>query len=287
MKHFSIGTDAKGIEVKSTEFKSAVYVGKVRHRRFLPKTHEFNFPLFMLYLDLDELPQLFAQKWFCSLERFNVVSFKRKDFLSPEGLSLKEAVITKVKASLGGAVNIHSVRALMHVRYLNFVINPVVFYYCFNADNQAVAILAEITNTPWGERHQYVLPINDDLSNPSIKKEALGKNQFQYLFDKAFHVSPFNPMNMAYRWVFSLPENHLHVHMENRLKLLNDGENNEAEKHFDATLILERKEFRNEFSKILIQYPFITVKVMMGIYWQAFKLWLKRMPFYDHPKFKE
>ena len=61
------------------KLNSGVYVGQIRHRRFVPKVHHFNYPLFMLYLDLDELPQLFAQKWFCSLERFNIVSFKRED----------------------------------------------------------------------------------------------------------------------------------------------------------------------------------------------------------------
>lgn len=273
--------------LESTAFKSAVYAGKVRHRRFLPGKHEFNYPLFMLYLDLDELPTLFSQKWFCSLERFNVVNFKREDYLSPDNPSLKNAVIANVKESLGDTVDIHSVRALMHVRYLNVVFNPVVIYYCFDEADQPVAILAEITNTPWNERHHYVFAVNNDLSNPNIKKKKLGNNKFEYLFDKAFHVSPFNPMNMDYRWIFSLPEKRLNVHMENRLKQLDTAEGREAEKHFDATLLLERKEFNNEFGKILIQYPFITVKVIIGIYWQALKLWLKRMPFYDHPNTKD
>ncbi|MFT5718508.1 MAG: DUF1365 family protein [Oleiphilaceae bacterium] len=281
---------------------SGIYVGKIRHRRFVPKAHKFSYPLFMLYLDLDELPQLFAQKWFCSLERFNIVSFKREDYLSPENPSLKDAVIEKVTASLGGSVQIHSVRALLHVRYLNVVFNPVVFYYCFDSDNKPVAILSEVTNTPWGERHHYVLPINESLSNDAIQKQTLSKNKFEFLFDKAFHVSPFNPMNMAYRWIFSIPSTRLHAHLENRLlpvrnetiheeavssDVINENLENRDEKHFDATLILERKEFDREFGKILIQYPFITVKVIIGIYWQAFKLLLKRVPFYDHPKFKD
>ena len=154
-----------------------------------------------------------------------------------------------------------------------------------------------IRDSPWGERHHYVLPIGKDLVNESVQKEVLGKGLYQYSFDKAFHVSPFNPMNMVYRWVLSLPENRLHVHMENRLKkcsYADEGHVSDSdvvedldEKHFDATLILERKEFHKEFSKILIQYPFITVKVMTGIYWQAFRLWLKRMPFYDHPNLEK
>mgnify|MGYP000597815479 CR=1 FL=1 len=94
-------------------------------------------------------------------------------------------------------------------------------------------------------------------------------------------------MNMVYDWVFSRPGKNLHVHMESRLKSLAASHSSACEKHFDATLVLERKEFNEQFAKILIQSPFITVKVITGIYWQAFKLWLKRMPFYDHPKLKD
>jgi DUF1365 family protein len=271
----------------SVQCHSAVYVGKIRHRRFVPGLHSFTYPLFMLYLDLDELPELFAKKWFCSLGGVNFVSFKRQDYFSPNADSLKAAVIDKVQDSLGGKLEIASVRALLHVRYLNMVFNPVVFYYCFDAEGEAVAVLAEITNTPWGERHHYVLPMGDGLSNPGMTVEKKSKHKYKYHFDKAFHVSPFNPMNMVYDWVFSRPGKNLHVHMESRLKSLAASHSSACEKHFDATLVLERKEFNEQFAKILIQSPFITVKVITGIYWQAFKLWLKRMPFYDHPKLKD
>lgn len=268
----------------SLEENSCIYVGRIRHRRFVPKKHNFSYPLFMLYLDLDELHTLFSKKWFCSLERFNLVSFRREDYLCPETESLKNAVIQQVKNSLGDSVDIHSVRALLHIRYLNVVFNPVVFYYCFDADNNPVAILSEITNTPWGERHSYVLPIEDKLSDDAIIKKNLSNKKYQYIFNKCFHVSPFNPMNMVYKWTFSLPSTYLQVHMENRLAPSKSQTNDLEQKHFDSTLLLERKDFNKEFGKTLIQYPFITVKVITGIYWQAFKLWLKQVPFYDNPK---
>lgn len=170
---------------------------------------------------------------------------------------------------------------LGHLRYALHNFNPVVFYYCFDDEDCLVAILAEITNTPWGERHHYVLPISEDVEESHINHQERGNGCHQFEFTKGFHVSPFNPMNMDYRWAFSEPEKLLRVHMDNFLTPANDSE--EASKHFDATLVLKRRCIEKKLGKTLIQFPFITVKVISGIYWQAFKLWFKRMPFYDHP----
>lgn len=269
--------------------QSAVYTGSIRHRRFMPNAHAFNYPLFMLYIDLDELPELFSSKWFCSLERFNLVSFKRKDYFAPEQPDLKQAVITRVTEDFiskgHNPPEIAHVRILMHARYLNVVFNPVVFYYCFDDQENLLAILAEITNTPWAERHDYVLPVNEERVDMGYRNG--GNNKHIFSFGKKFHVSPFNPMNMDYRWVFGSPKENLVVHMENTMKASSGGGNDSVEKHFDATLNLERKSFEDDLSKTLIQYPIITVKVILGIYWQAFRLWVKRNPFYDHPKHSE
>lgn len=274
---------------RNRKFESAVYTGTIRHRRFEPCSHEFEYPIFMLYLDLDELPALFKQKWFCSLEHFNVVSFKRSDYFCPEDPDLKHAVINKVESESHSPETIKHVRVLLHARYLNATFNPVVFYYCFDDKQKLIAILAEITNTPWGERHHYVLPINSitpDSATPAKGYAEKGQNKHQFEFSKAFHVSPFNPMNMDYRWVFSEPGNALLVHMDNLMQQETtepSAHESVKQKHFDATLKLERHSFESEFSKILIQYPFMTVKVVLGIYWHAFRLWLKKAPFYDHP----
>lgn len=264
---------------------SAIFKGYVRHRRFEPKAHAFNYPLFMLYLDLDELPGLFAKKWYCSTRGFNLVRFCRKDFYAPEQASLKEAVIDRVAPFVEGTI--HSVRALLHARYLNIVFNPVVFYYCFDADDRLLAILAEITNTPWGERHDYVLPVEHSQRQPESHPVYLrkGKDKHQFEFSKAFHVSPFNPMNMDYRWVFNAPHEKLFVHMDNFVQAAGESaESFSVVKHFDATLVMTRLGFERNLAKTLIRFPFMTVKVITGIYWQALKLKLKGVPFYDHPK---
>lgn len=256
---------------------SGLYVGKVRHRRFLPIYHEFDYRLFMMSLDLDEVTSLFKRKWFCSVNALNFVSFMRKDFFGDPATDLKTAVTQRI-AEYSRQLNLNlpvitRVTLVTQVRYFNIIFNPVSFYYCYDATGKLQAILSEITNTPWGERHHYVLPIGHDKEGADTINQ---KHVFE--FDKQFHVSPFNPMAMQYRWVFSNLNARLLVHMDNTV-----ANGQDIEKHFDATLDLNFENFNDNIAKRLIQFPFMTVKVVIGIYWQAFKLWFKRAPFYDHP----
>jgi DUF1365 family protein len=266
---------------------SAIYKGWIRHRRFVPVINRFRYPIFMMYLDTDEIVSIFSKKWYCSINRFNLVSFRRNDYFNPAEQDLKQAVIHRV-SDYYSAANIDPpvitrVCMLGHLRYFNMVFNPVVIYYCFDNENKLQAILSEITNTPWGERHSYVHPIADSqgLCNSELAIDCFDNNKqnhkFQFKFKKKFHVSPFNPMNMDYRWVFSEPKKSLHIHMDNYIQT-NDGA-----KHFDATLVMENMPLNENLSRTLIQQPLIIVKVVLGIYFQALKLWLKRSPFYGHP----
>jgi DUF1365 family protein len=142
--------------------------------------------------------------------------------------------------------------------------NPVSFYYCFDRSGERVdTIVAEITNTPWKERHQYVLPVRDESQ---VKR---------FDFDKEFHVSPFLPMDMQYQWTFSDPVERLYVHMQNQ---------QHGEHVFAATLALKAYPITaRSLVGVLFGFPLMTVKVIAAIHWQALKLWLKRTPVFDHP----
>jgi DUF1365 family protein len=144
-------------------------------------------------------------------------------------------------------------------------VNPVSFYYCFDRPGNALeTIVAEITNTPWQERHQYILSV---AGNPRIKR---------FEFDKGFHVSPFLPMDMRYRWCFSEPLQRLYVNMQNF---------RHGEQMFDATLALTGEPISaRALLGVLVAFPLMTLKVIGAIHWQALKLWLKRTPFYSHPR---
>ncbi|MET0331181.1 MAG: DUF1365 domain-containing protein [Dyella sp.] len=245
---------------------SAVYEGVVRHRRMAPHPHAFKYRMAQLYLDLEELDQVFTHRWLWSNERRNVAQFRRRDYLGPAELPLAEAVRQRVEVTTGYRPT-GPIRLLTHLRYGGLVFNPVSFYYCYAEDGVTlVNIVAEITNTPWKERHAYVLPVATALARGSA---------LHWTFPKAFHVSPFMPMAREYHWSFTRPGDLLRVHMD----VLRDGQ-----REFDATLILERKPLTGaSLARVLWRYPLMTAQVVGAIHWQALRLWLKRNPVHDHP----
>lgn len=249
---------------------SCIYEGQVRHRRFSPRSHEFNYRLYMMYLDLDELPGLFDGFWLWSAKRFNIAWFRRKDHLGDGATPLKQAASNLLFERTGIRPQ-GPIRLLTHCRYFGFGFNPVSFYYCFDRDDTRVEhIIAEVNNTPWGEQYCYLLCESD---NEMATDGTSSHKQFKPVKD--FHVSPFMPMNIQYDWRFNEPEKRLAVHMQNF---------EDEEKLFDATLDLQYQPIRSAtMARVLLQYPVITLKVLAGIYFEAMRLLLKRTPIYDHP----
>lgn len=259
--------------------ESCLYNGWVRHRRHEPAGHEFRYELFMMYLDLAELPHLFDPYWCWSARRSALARFKRSDYHQTlndgddagDELSLDEAVRRTVTAQTGRRPD-GPIRMLTHMRYFGYIFNPVTFYYCYDRSGTTVqTVLAEITNTPWKERHAYVLPATSATRNDTVMR---------FEFGKEFHVSPFWPMDMSYDWRLSLPGEQLRIHMDNLQQ--KDGTTRRV---FDATLTLQREEISSaSLSRALYRYPLMTAKVSGAIYWQALRLWFRRTPFFTHPK---
>ena len=155
---------------------------------------------------------------------------------------------------------------LAHLRCFGHCFNPVAFYWCFAPDGERVeAVVAEVTNTPWGERHAYVAP-------------AAGNDRhvLESRHEKALHVSPFMAMGMEYRWRIAIPGERIEVAIES----LRDGA-----PLFDAHLALRRREITTgALTRVLLRYPAMTLRVLGGIYAHALRLRLKGAPWHPHPE---
>lgn len=271
---------------------SCLYTGRVRHRRFTPINNAFTYSAFWAYLDLSELDQVFAGRWLWSTARAAWARFDRADHLlfpddviptsdlSPQPSRgcrptrsnvalppLDECVRQLVQHQTGLEIT-GPIRLLTQLRVLGYLINPVSFYYCFDATGQEVeVVVAEVNNTPWGERHCYVL---DGRSSNA--------QRLRFEHAKQFHVSPFMDLDMQYRWWLTPPRQTLSVHIENW---------RQDACLFDCTLHLQRREISTtSLATELVRHPFMTGKVAAAIYWQALKLWWKRCPFVPHPNAK-
>jgi DUF1365 family protein len=242
--------------------KSKLYTGTLRHRRHLPREHSFRYRVFMPYLHLDEIDQVLGLSRLWSRHRLAPARFRREDFLGDPKLPLKDEVRRRILEETG-ETHAGPIYLLANMRYFGLQMNPLTCYYCFNEDETRLEYLVlEVTNTPWNERHSYVLRAGDERI---LRRE----------FAKTFHVSPFNPMGMRYAWRSNLPGERLAIHLENHT---------DRGREFDATLALEAEAVSpGSLRAILWRFPLMTAKVAGGIYWEALKLFIKRIPLHPHP----
>jgi len=245
--------------------QSCIYEGEVRHARYRPKVHSFSMSVFFLYLDLAELDTVFNGQWLWSTKGFNLAYLRRKDHFGDPSVTIDEAVRALVQQKTGKRPA-GPVRMLTHLRYLGHNFNPATFYYCYDAAASRVeTIVVEVHNTPWGEVHCYVVDERNNIGTLEQKRFRLKKD---------FTVSPFMPMDLEYEWTFTEPGTTVNVHMQDFDK---EG------RIFEAELSVERLEIAGaSLARMLLRYPVVTLKVIAGIYWQAFRLWVKGVPFYGH-----
>lgn len=243
---------------------SCIYEGSVHHRRRMPSEHSFRYSVFMLYLDLDELDEVFAHRLFWSTTRPAFARWRRSDHPGDPSQPLDQWVRGLVAARTGNRPT-GPVRLLTHCRYGGRGFNPISVYYCFADDGRTLEWgVLEVTSTPWRERTHYVLDLRSDQR---VHEGSLAK---------ALHVSPFLPMALQYRWRLSRPAASVAVAID-----VVDG----AEVVLQTGVAMRRRPLtRATMARLLVSHPPMSLRVLGGIYWQALHLWRKRVPYHSHPR---
>lgn len=240
---------------------SALYVGRVAHRRLRPREHRLAYRIFSVLIDLDELPGLVGRLRLFSHNRFNLFGLHDRDYLAGTGEPLR-AQVERHLADAGIDLDGGAIRLLTMPRILGFGFNPLSIYFCHARGGAIVAILYEVHNT-FGERHSYLIPV-DDASGP-IRQSC----------DKRFHVSPFVAMEMRYDFTILPPGSQLAIGITGSDR---DGP------VIVATQKAQRRSLTDgALARLFITHPLLTLKVVGGILWEAAKIWTKGIALHRRP----
>lgn len=247
----------------------ALYVGRLRHRRFRPQPHAFTYRLFMALVDLDHVDEQMAVSRITSRNRFNWVTFDDRDHLGDPARPLR-ARVEDDAARHGLTLPDGPIYLLTHLRYLGYNFNPISFYFCCDATGGVRQVMCEVHST-FGELCTYWLPQPDAArSGPPV---------FRRRTPKVMHVSPFNPMSLDYEFIVTSPGERFVAHMNTM-----DRDEGTDRPTFDATLTLERREWTPAaLRRQLFRHPVMTAAVIGAIHWEALRLWAKGLRVFPHP----
>jgi hypothetical protein len=238
-----------------------LYPTRVMHRRLVPPFYRFVYRVFYLLIDVDRVGELHRQLRFFSHNRFNLLSLRDRDY--GEGLSLRawtENQLRRAGIELEGG----RIRLLTLPRVLGFAFNPVSLWYCEHRDGSLRAVIADVRNT-FGERHCYLLASGG---------QPLPYEQ-QHDKDKCFHVSPFFGIEGRYRFALSEPAQQM------RLAI---NETRDGVPILDAVMSGRRRALNDvAILRQVLTMPWMTLKVVAGIHWEALKLWLRGARFHTKP----
>jgi DUF1365 family protein len=241
--------------------KSSLYIGTIGHSRQIPRKHRFQYPFFMWFLNLDELDRLPPLgRWF-STSKWALSRYHRPDYSGDPAVHLADAIRKRMEELTGHPVE-GQVYGLMNMRTMGLYFSPVNFYYGYDGQGNFSHFLAEVSNIPWNERHQYCHYVDDNHLTPDNPKQ--------------FHVSPFNPLNQHYRWKLKAPAEKIFVQLD-----VDDDRGHV----FTAQLDLERRPLTLESVRSeLLKKPAMTIYMVARIYWQALKLYIKGVPYVAYEK---
>ena len=252
---------------------SALYVGEVMHRRLRPRVHHLRYRLFSLLLDLDEIDALAGRLRLFSRGRFNVFGFTDADHLDGNAMPLKTQIAARM-AKAGIEWNGHQgdggpVRVLTMPRVLGFAFNPISVWFIHHRSGGLAALLYEVNNT-FGERHEYLLPVESGTVQGRAIRQSI---------PKSFHVSPFMGMDMRYDFRVSPPS----AGTDAKLVIGITGSDG-AGPLIAAVHTAKRRALTDAaLARVFVTHPLLTVKVVGGILWEAARLWIKRVPVHKHP----
>ena len=250
----------------TAQFNSCLYKAKVMHHRLAPKVHRFHYNVFMFYLDLDEIGILSKKLKFMSRNRFNLFNFRDKDHLqlpkeNPDTSKNIRQHITDYLSANGVNIGNGRIMVLTNLCTLGYQFNPVSFYYCYDEDDNIVCSIVEVCNT-YLEMKPYFLGL-----------ETMAGEQFKLNTTKYFYVSPFIAMDTNFDFDLQIPDEKLQVKI--------DDYDKEGNRFFISTLSGTRKPLKDSILLLyFFSFPFITLKIISLIHWQAFRLWLKKIPYH-------